>query len=227
MGLVLAIDSAGPLIGAALLDGERLEGCWAARVARGAETRLVPALRELLQGRQPALLALATGPGAFTGLRVGIATGLGLATAWGCPVVPVSSLLARAALAPGLPRVLALLDARKERFYGGLFDTRSELPEPLGDERDLPIEDLCAVGPALAVGEGALAGRDAVLAAGHALHPLADANPAPALARVARHLHRLGRALPPTALRIRYLRPPDARPPAGTATSSTRTGPEE
>lgn len=218
--LILAIDTAGPVAGLALLCGERLEGAWCARVVRGAEARLAPALHELLQGRRPDAIALATGPGAFTGLRVGVATGLGLATAWGSSVVPVSSLLARAAMLPGRPRVLALLDARKGRFYGGLFDSRSAVPTVLEDERDLPLDQLMPDLPCTAVGEGAAVGRAVLLAAGHCLAAQPDANPAPALGRLGARLFADSGGLPAHSVAVRYLRPPDAVPPVDLAISS-------
>jgi tRNA threonylcarbamoyladenosine biosynthesis protein TsaB len=211
--LILAVDTSGPVVGLALLRGEQLQGAWCARVVRGAEARLAPAVRELLAGRRPDLLALAAGPGAFTGLRVGVATALGLATAFDLPVVPVSSLRARAAMLPGHPRVLALLDARKGRFYGGLFDTRPRLPVAVGDERDLPVVQLLPDEPCVAVGEGAAVARATLLAAGHSVAVQPDANPAPALARLASRLHAEGRAVPAHQVGIRYLRAPDAVPP--------------
>ena len=222
--LILAVDTAGPVAGLALLRGEQLEGAWCARVVRGAEARLAPAVQELLQGRRPDAVALASGPGAFTGLRVGVATALGLASAWGCPVVPVSSLLARAALSPGQPLVLALLDARKGRFYGGLFDTRSLVPAPVGPERDLPLAELLPSQFCIAVGEGAAVSRAQLLAAGHGLAMQPDANPAPALARLGAHFLAQGQGLPAHAVAVRYLRPPDAVPPADVVAAAADRG---
>ncbi len=215
--LILAVDTAGPVAGLALLRGGRLEGSWCARVVRGAEARLAPAVRELLRDRRPDAVALSAGPGAFTGLRVGVATALGLASAWGCPVVSVSSLRVRAAMVPGEPRVLALLDARKGRFYGGLYDARSQAPELLGAERDLPLPELLPDAPCVAVGEGAAVGRTTLVEAGHRVAVQPDANPAPALARLGSVLLASGAGVPAHAVAIHYLRPPDAVPPADLA----------
>jgi len=212
--LILAVDTAGPLVGLAVVQGSRLEGSWCARVVRGAESRLVPAVQELLQGRCPDALALSAGPGGFTGLRVGVATALGLASAWDRPVVPVSSLLVRAAMVPHQPAVLALLDARKGRFYGGLFDTRPELPVIVADERDVPLSELIPAQPCIAVGEGAAVGRATLIEAGHRVAVQPDANPAPALARVGMLMFLSGAGVPAHAVGIRYLRAPDAVPPA-------------
>ncbi len=223
--LLLAVDTAGPVAGVALLRGSSLEGSWCARVVRGAETRLAPAIGELLRGRQPSAVAVAQGPGAFTGLRVGVATALGLAVAADCPVVPVSSLQARAGLVPDRERVLALLDARKGRFYGGLFDTRPPVPVLIDNEGDLPLDELLRTEPAVAVGEGAAVARDAVLAAGHRVALLPDANPATALARIAAVLLASGGAIAPWDFRIRYLRPPDAKPPRDLLARGPSQGP--
>ncbi len=213
--LILAIDTAGPVAGLALLSGQRVEASWCARVVRGAEARLAPAVRELLQGRLPDAVAVTHGPGGFTGLRVGVATALGLAVAVGCPLVPVSSLRARAAMVWGHARVLALLDARKGRFYGGLYDARPIVPVLIGEEGDLPLERFIEIEPALAVGEGAAVSTGPLEAAGHRVFPLPDSNAAPALARVAALLAAEGLAIPPHEFQIRYLRPPDAKPPPG------------
>ena len=73
-------------------------------------------------------ICFGSGPGSFTGLRTACAVAQGLAFGADVPVLPVQSLLAlaetaRHAALAGLPRVrvLALLDARMDEIYGGLF----------------------------------------------------------------------------------------------------------
>lgn len=221
---VLGIDTAGPVVGVALLAPE---GCraWSARVVQGADSALLPAIAALL-GREdgPAagawegalapggvdLVAVSVGPGAFTGLRVGVSAALGLALSLGVGVVALSSLQARAALVRA-PWVLALLDARKQRVYAGLFDSTSELPVALGPEVDLAPEAVWPGPPFVAVGEGAVAFRHEVEAAGGAVAEGADRSPAPAVARLGRLL--AATAQDPGEIALRYLRPPDAKPP--------------
>jgi tRNA threonylcarbamoyladenosine biosynthesis protein TsaB len=73
-------------------------------------------------------VAVAVGPGAFTGIRLGLALAQGLALAWDRPLVPVSSLAALAMDAPaGTAPVLAALDARMGEIYGGWFRRSDEL----------------------------------------------------------------------------------------------------
>jgi tRNA threonylcarbamoyladenosine biosynthesis protein TsaB len=68
------------------------------------------------------LLAVAAGPGSFTGLRVGIATAQGLAMARGCRIVPVSALeaLARAAANPAAP-IAAWMDAHRGQVFSEVY----------------------------------------------------------------------------------------------------------
>jgi tRNA threonylcarbamoyladenosine biosynthesis protein TsaB len=152
------------------------------------------------------LVAVAVGPGAFTSLRVGVAAALGLALARGCPVVPVSSLRARAA-AVGPGRVLALLDGRKGRAYAGFYED-GVLVGPEVDR--IPAEAVALASPPfVATGEGALVFRLFVEAAGGVVDPDAEKSPALALARLAPHLP----SVPPEAVRLRYLREADAKLP--------------
>lgn len=84
---------------------------------------LLPALGELLAERETSIreidtILIGTGPGSYTGLRVGIATALGLARATGAQVraVPSGETLAYGRLQPGQEGVL-LLDARQNQVY--------------------------------------------------------------------------------------------------------------
>jgi tRNA threonylcarbamoyladenosine biosynthesis protein TsaB len=68
-------------------------------------------------------IAIGRGPGAFTGVRLAIAIGQGIALALDRPVVAVSTLAALALQAPG-PRVLAAIDARMGEVYAAAFELR-------------------------------------------------------------------------------------------------------
>lgn len=225
MGWILGIDTAGPVVSAALCDASGADrGTWSARVVRGADGVLLPALHELLQqasahGAPLAGVAVTTGPGAFTGLRVGVATALGIAFARQVPVFAVSSLAARAQLHRG-PRVLALLDARKGKVYAGLYDTTVQPPRLLAPEVDAPLADVLTGAPVLATGEGALRFADELQAAGATLAPDPGQGVALEVARLGHHTP----PADPTAIRLRYLRPADAKlPEPGKGTIHPRT----
>lgn len=114
-------------------------------VPRGRD--LVPLLRGLLEdaGLGPDdldLVACATGPGSFTGIRIGIATAATLAYACALPVLGVGSLDGIAANAPPPgDDVLVALDARR----GRVFAARFRKGEPDGGYRHAPPEEVAAV----------------------------------------------------------------------------------
>ncbi len=214
---VLAIDTAGPVAGVALhVDGAttvRTE-----RVTRGADTRLMPWALELAEEAGIRLadldgIAVGSGPGAFTGLRVGLAAALGLATALGCPVVPMSTLRTR--VHPWLSEgriVLGALDARKERLYAALWEGTSMVREP----GDLPPDEAFAgLAPGfLAVGEGAVVYREAVEAAGGTVVDGADDPGVASLAELGGEALAAGEGMDPVDVHPTYLRPADAKPRA-------------
>ena len=89
------------------------------RLLEAAEVRL-----EALAG-----IAVTTGPGSFTGIRVGLATAQGLAAARGWNVWGCDSLMALAAVHAGERLPLAVVqDARRGEVYAALYDVRGEVP---------------------------------------------------------------------------------------------------
>jgi len=66
--------------------------------------------------------ASASGPGSFTGVRVGLACAKGLAEALGAPIVTVSNLQALAAFGSGRLRA-TMLDARRGEIYGAIYNS--------------------------------------------------------------------------------------------------------
>jgi tRNA threonylcarbamoyl adenosine modification protein YeaZ len=119
----------------------------------GARFELPRAVQTLREDRPLTKVAVATGPGSFTGLRVGVSFGLGLAIGLRIPIVPLSTLSIQAARSD--EPVTALSEAGRGRVYHQAPGHEAGLAEP----RDLP-KDWPAVGwlrPAT---------RDAVIAAG-------------------------------------------------------------
>jgi tRNA threonylcarbamoyladenosine biosynthesis protein TsaB len=208
MSVVLGIDTAGPVVGAALVGhGEPKQ--WSCRVIRGADGVLLPAIADLLEGVELLdAVAVSIGPGGFTGLRVGVATALGIAVSRGVPVVCVSSLEARAAMCEA-DKVLALLDARKSRMYAQWFDCSGAAPVALTGAVDEAINTVLQDGPFVAVGEGALVGETAILESGGEL--VDDAGQSPAWAVALLGQVRIATAMEPHEVALEYLRDSDAK----------------
>ena len=96
-------------------------------VKAGHAGRLLPMIDYLLtlnnvDRRDIGLIAVGSGPGSFTGIRIGIATARGLARAIGCPLMGISTLdaLAYGALPAQLP-IMPVIDARKSEIYCALY----------------------------------------------------------------------------------------------------------
>ena len=141
MGTLLAIDTAAPRLQLALLsDGDRVTTL-VEDMATGQAERLFPALDELLTAAGVTYadltrIAVTTGPGSFTGLRIGLSAGRGLGLALNIPVLGIPSLLALSLVARCTP-VAVLLDARRDEAYFQLF---SGPGIPVGQPALLPME---------------------------------------------------------------------------------------
>jgi tRNA threonylcarbamoyladenosine biosynthesis protein TsaB len=120
--IVLAIDTALSACSVAITRGDDTLVSRVELMARGQAERLAPLVAELLNGvgidfGQVDLIAVTRGPGAFTGLRVGLAFARGLALALNRPCIGLSTLEALAAGA-NHSRTLAAIDVAGSLFVG-------------------------------------------------------------------------------------------------------------
>src|ERR1700726_2102111 len=126
---ILAVDTALGACSVALLDGERVAAHRFTAMERGHAEALAPMVEEVMSGHDFASLerlAVTTGPGTFTGQRVGLAFMRGLKVALGIPLAGVTTLAAMAAQARaecGTARAIALHDARRDEVYAEIDAT--------------------------------------------------------------------------------------------------------
>jgi len=120
-------------------------------------------------------VAVANGPGSFTGIRIGIAAAKGLAFALGKPAVGVSTLEAMAVPLSHLDAVIiCAMDARRGQVYNALFRVRGGCRYRLSPDRAISLEDLAReLGepgffpfPQIVAGDGAGLCRDYLTAQG-------------------------------------------------------------
>ncbi len=137
--LILAIDSATPVAGVALLNEDKLiKEEFSNYKKTHSETLMLMVDRVLKECEctvgQVDAFAVTTGPGSFTGLRIGLAAVKGLSMAAGKPVVSVSTLDTLAHnLCGSNALVCPLLDARKQEVYCGFYDVTGTVPRALSE----------------------------------------------------------------------------------------------
>lgn len=191
---LLAFDSSTPTGSVAVLSQGRVLAELTLSVSRTHSEHLMPAVEEVvatsgLELRELEALAVGTGPGSYTGIRIGLGTAMGLAYALDLPVVGISTLEAIAMgvwPAPGL--IFSLIEARKDEVYCGLFRslTGSGYLEQVRELEVLKlpqIKELVAGERAILVGSGAwrhrpelegLLGKEITFAPDSLAHPQAS-----------------------------------------------------
>jgi tRNA threonylcarbamoyladenosine biosynthesis protein TsaB len=216
---VLAIDTALGACSAAVLDTEQggIVASASQPMMRGHAEALIPLLGRVTAEAHMAFrdfdrVVVTTGPGSFTGLRVGIAAARGIALSIGKPAVGLSTLSAYAA--PHLAGdentpVVVAIDARHQHVFLEVFGPggRTVIAPRLAPLRE--AARAAAEAPARIVGTAAQAVADALAATGAA--PIqVDQRDAPDIDWVAR----MGAALPEgqSPPKPQYLRAPDAQP---------------
>jgi len=212
---LLAVETSSLAGGVALLDDERLVAEYLLDVSITHSERLMAAVDRVLadarwSARDLGGLAVAVGPGSFTGLRIAVSTVKGLALALGLPIAAVPTLDAMAAAVPwaALP-VCPVLDARKGEVYASQYRWDGGAMRREWEYLALSPEAFAArlTEPVVLVGDGA-----AVIRSPYArLLPPPCRVPSPACVG-ALGLERLrrGDTVAPAALTPLYLRPSEA-----------------
>ncbi|MEO3793767.1 tRNA (adenosine(37)-N6)-threonylcarbamoyltransferase complex dimerization subunit type 1 TsaB [Nonomuraea sp. B10E15] len=203
--LVLAFDTATPAVTAALHDGERVLAESTTIDARRHGELLAPTIERVLAEsgaslRDVTAVVAGSGPGPYTGLRVGLMTAQGLSTTLGVPSYGVCTLDA-VAFGSGLaePFLVATDARRKEVFWGRYADMRTRAEGPFVDRpAEVPVEGLPVVGAGAAL-------YPEILGNGGDVPPYPSAGALAALAA-----ERLAEGAPLGPPRPIYLRRPDA-----------------
>ncbi|MGE0482211.1 MAG: tRNA (adenosine(37)-N6)-threonylcarbamoyltransferase complex dimerization subunit type 1 TsaB [Phycisphaerae bacterium] len=229
----LAIETSGPAGSVALGDSA------APLVTRALDTHtrhasdLLPAIDALLRANDLCaadlrLVCFSAGPGSFTGLRLAATAARMLLSVTTCAVVRVPTLdvLAQNALAVAdpPPRVVALLDAKRDQVFAATFELRSRCGDPDADAGDAIYEAAAPAGlhdpaaflvrvttPFAILGAGIEKHRDVCRASGgETLGPEFAVPDAATVYRLGRTAHAIGRVAASHEVVPIYVRPPEA-----------------
>lgn len=214
--LILAVDTTSEFGSLALLSGEAVQEEVPLHSPEGFSHILYAQIAGLLQRHGIGVgdihcFAATSGPGLFTGVRIGLACIKGLAEATGKRTAPVSTLRTLASFGAGSLRAV-VVDARREQIYGGLYDAELNAlaPETVGPFsvwlRSLPAAEIEFISPDFAPFAGEFRGTRFQTAR----QTVAPRALAAAVGRIALRMLRLGQTLDPADVDANYVRRSDA-----------------
>lgn len=102
-------------------------------------------------------VSVASGPGSYTGLRIGVSTAKGFCYALGIPLISVDSLTSIATIASKKhpkSNILAMFDARRKEVYSAIFDSNLNFKKPISADI-LDMDSYKVFEPFVLVGDGA------------------------------------------------------------------------
>ena len=174
---ILALESSAVAASVALCEDETLIAQAFQNTGLTHSQTLLPLAEDLLKNcgltmADMDLIAVAEGPGSFTGLRIGVAAAKGLAWGGELPCAGCSTLESMAWNLAGFEgEVCVAMDARRKQVYNARFRVDGEQPHRLTPDRAISLEDLIAElqgteTTQIIVGDGAKLCYDALTAAG-------------------------------------------------------------
>lgn len=146
--LTLAIETSNQVLSIALCEDGQLIGEMTSWTKQQHSERLLPAIDQLFKETQVdktsvQAIAVANGPGSYTGLRMAVTAAKSLALAWDCQLIPVSSLAVLASnVMESHKTIIPVMDARRSNVYAGFYRRHKEGLKSLAPEKHIDAEKL-------------------------------------------------------------------------------------
>ena len=147
---ILGLDSSGIVASVAVVEDEILTAEYTVNYKKTHSQTLLPMLDEVAKMTELDLdtvdaIAVAGGPGSFTGLRIGSATAKGLGLALKKPLISVPTVEALAYnLYDTQGLICPIMDARRNQVYTGIYRFKDHRLQTVEDQMAVPIEELLA-----------------------------------------------------------------------------------
>lgn len=146
--LVLGIDTSSTAASVALVDDDQLIGEVLVNSTKTHSQKLMPIIDQLLKNcdvkvKDLDLIGIASGPGSFTGIRIGLSTAKGLSHPFDIPLVEVSSLEGMGynlVMSEGL--ICPIFDARRNQVYTRVMKWQNGTLETVIEDENCLIDDL-------------------------------------------------------------------------------------
>ena len=146
--IILALESSAKSASAALMEDGVLLAQYSQCTGLTHSRTLLPMVEDMLKNTEMKLedvdlIAVAHGPGSFTGIRIGVSTVKGLAWAAGKSCVGVSTLASMAWHGLTFDGIVCpVMDARRSQVYNALFEIKNGKPERLTSDRAIALKEL-------------------------------------------------------------------------------------
>mgnify|MGYP005780178357 CR=1 FL=1 len=162
---ILALDSSGMVASAAIAQDEILLAEYTVNYKKTHSQTLLPMVDEIVRMTELDLetvdyIAVAAGPGSFTGLRIGSATAKGLGLALNKPLIGVPTLEGLAYNLAGADKLICpMMDARRSQVYTGIYRSREDGLDVILPQRAVGVTELIqelnqAGEPVILLGDG-------------------------------------------------------------------------
>lgn len=148
---VLAVDTSSDVASVAVLERDRVLSEFTIHHKKTHSQKLLPMISEVLRSLELTpgdidLFAASSGPGSFTGLRIGVTTVKAMAYAAKKPVVGVPTLDALAYNIPLCDRLVCpLMDARNNQVYTAIYGWDKDIPVNITEYMGIPINELADI----------------------------------------------------------------------------------
>ena len=166
---ILVIDTSGPVCGTAVMDEGKVYSEFTAQNKNTHSASLMPMIEAALNAAGKEIceldaVAAVTGPGSFTGVRIGVATAKGLAHGAGLPCIPVDALEALSESAGEFDGIVCpIQDARAGQVYGAAFQKGKRLTGDAPMKLEEYLDTVEALGERfLFIGDGAPVHKHAI-----------------------------------------------------------------
>ena len=235
---ILALETSAKAVSAAVTENGRVLASGYQDTGLTHSRTLMPIVEHIMKNAEITMaeisaVAVAVGPGSFTGIRIGVSAAKGLAFAASIPAVGVSTLAAlarNAAFADGL--VVCAMDARRNQIYNALFEAKNGALTRLTPDRAIGLDELSEElrgdsRPKIVVGDGGRLCAEALAAADVACRlapPHLVMQHAVSVALEAEEAARKGGLVSAQELLPVYLRPPQAERLRKERESSEKSG---
>ncbi|MBO4267041.1 MAG: tRNA (adenosine(37)-N6)-threonylcarbamoyltransferase complex dimerization subunit type 1 TsaB [Lachnospiraceae bacterium] len=171
---IIAIDSSGLVATVAIATEDSITAEYTVNYKKTHSQTLLPMLSAISDMTELDLdtvdaIAVAAGPGSFTGLRIGSATAKGLGLAMKKPIIEVPTVDALAANLWGVTDVICpIMDARRSQVYTGLYEFNADneltvLHEQYAEDISVVVEEINGIGrPVVFLGDGVPVYRETI-----------------------------------------------------------------